>query len=84
VLTEFMSDWYKETVRWTNALVKVTAAESTANNELLSEWVQKWVTRLSEAIAPVATKAFGPDGVSELNEVKEELLARLGKQGLSV
>ena len=78
LLTEFMPQWYSETVRWTNALAKVTAAESTENKELLSAWLKKWVSRLCEAIEPVAIKAFGPEGTSELAEVKEELLARLG------
>lgn len=84
MLTEFMPQWYSETVRWTNALAKVTAAESTENKELLSTWLNKWVSRLCEAIEPVAVEAFGPEGTSELAEVKEELLARLGKQGLTI
>ncbi len=84
MLTEFMSEWYSETVRWTNALAKVTAAESEANQQLLSQWVDKWTTRLCEAIEPIAIKAFGDDGVNELAEVKHELLTRLGKQGITV
>ena len=84
MLTEFMPQWYSETVRWTNALAKVTAAESKENKELLSTWLNKWVSRLCEAIEPVAVEAFGPEGTSELAEVKEELLARLGKQGLTI
>ena len=84
MLTEFMDDWYKETVRWTNTLAKVTAKESDANKDLISEWVSKWSNRLTDALEPVAVKAFGTDGVNELAEVKTELLTRLGKQGLSV
>ncbi len=84
MLTEFMTEWYAETARWTNALAKVTAKESDANSQLLSEWVNKWTDRLVEAIEPVAIKAFGSEGADQLAEVKQELLARLGKQGLSV
>ncbi|MFT6625701.1 MAG: phenol hydroxylase P1 protein [Cycloclasticus sp.] len=84
MLTEFMDDWYKETVRWTNALAKVTAKESAANQALLSGWVSKWVDRLSVALEPIAIKAFGEDGINELAEVKSELLERLAKQGVTV
>jgi len=84
MLTEFMSEWYGETIRWTNALAKVTANESGPNQELLSEWFGKWSARLSEALEPIAEKAFGADGCSELAEVKQELHARFAKQGLSV
>mgnify|MGYP003631017463 FL=1 len=84
MLTEFMSEWYSETVRWTNALAKVTAQESEANQQLLSSWLDKWTNRLSEALEPVAEKAFGTEGAAELAEVKQELLARFGKQGLTV
>jgi phenol hydroxylase P1 protein len=84
MLTEFMSEWYGETIRWTNALAKVTANESGANQELLSEWFGKWSARLSEALEPIAEKAFGADGGTELAEVKQELHARFAKQGLSV
>jgi phenol hydroxylase P1 protein len=83
MLTEFMDDWYKETVRWTNALAKVTAKESEANQELLSEWTNKWTDRLVGALEPVAVKAFGADGVEQLAEVKEDLLARLTKNGIT-
>jgi len=84
MLTEFMSEWYSETIHWTNALAKVTAQESEANRQLLTGWLDKWASRLSEALEPVATKAFGAEGAAELAEVKEELLARFGKQGLTV
>jgi phenol hydroxylase P1 protein len=84
MLTEFMSEWYGESIRWTNALAKVTANESGANKQLMSEWFGKWSSRLSEALEPIAEKAFGADGDTELAEVKQELHARFAKQGLSV
>lgn len=84
MLTEFMDDWYAETVRWSNALAKVTVKESDANKALVSEWVAKWTSRLTAAVEPIAVKAFGAEGVNELAEVKQELLTRLGKQGVVV
>ena len=82
--TQFMNDWYAETVRWTNQLMKVTAAESNENAELLSSWVTKWSDRLEEALMPIAKEALGDSGADQLAEVKQALHARLAKQGLSV
>lgn len=82
--TQFMNDWYAETIRWTNQLMKVTAAESNDNAELLSSWVTKWSDRLEEALMPIANEALGDSGAAQLVEVKQALHARLAKQGLSV
>jgi phenol hydroxylase P1 protein len=84
LLTQFMKEWYAETVRWTNQLMKVTAAESDANAELLSQWTDKWTERLEGALQPVAVMAFNGEGSAQLAEVKQELLARLAKQGVKV
>ncbi len=83
LLTQFMSDWYAETERWTNALIKVTAAESDANASLLSSWVQHWNSRLVDAILPVADHAFSKGAADKLSNVSQKLLARLSKNGLT-
>lgn len=84
LLTQFMNDWYAETIRWTNQLIKVTAAESDENSGLLSKWVKEWTDRIETVLAPIATTALGESGVQQLAEIKTELLTRLGKQGLKV
>jgi phenol hydroxylase P1 protein len=84
MLTEFMSEWYPETVRWTNALMKVTAKESEANSELLSDWVKQWSDRVELALIPVAEKGFGDDGKAQVAQAKQILLERLSKQGIKV
>ena len=84
MLTQFMNEWYEETVRWTNALIKVTAAESSANAALLTQWTSAWVQRLEQAVLPIAELAFGDQAATQVAEVKQELLARLAKQGIKV
>ncbi|PCI69577.1 MAG: phenol hydroxylase [Piscirickettsiaceae bacterium] len=84
MLLGFMGDWYTETIRWTNQLVKITAKESEENSTLLTEWIEKWVERVDDALKPVAVEALGSNGVEQLAEVKQELLARLAKQGIEV
>ena len=84
MLTQFMREWFDETTRWTNQLLKVTAAESPANAELLTTWTSQWLARMEQALTPVAELAFGVDGAAQLAAVKQELLARLAKQGIKV
>lgn len=84
LVTEFMSEWYAETERWTNALIKVTAAESEQNATQLSSWVTTWVERTAAALTGVASEAFDEGGEQQLAEVKLQLLARLSKQGLAL
>ena len=84
MLTQFMNEWYEETVRWTNALIKVTAAESSANAALLTQWTSAWVQRLEQTVLPIAELAFGDQASTQVAEVKQELLARLAKQGIKV
>ncbi len=83
LLTQFMNDWYKETTRWTNKLLNVTAEESDENNKLLSAWTNKWSNRLEAALLPVANVAFS-DGEQQLAEVREELSTRIKKQGINL
>lgn len=84
MLTQFMSEWYEETVRWTNQLMKVTAAESPANAQLLTDWTAQWLVRAEQAVLPIAGLAFGAGAAAQVAAVKQDLLARLAKQGIKV
>jgi len=84
MLTQLMTEWYAETIRWTNQLMKVTASESPENAQLLSHWVAHWTDRLSEAVTPIAELALDDKAEAALSDVKQTLLSRLGKQGILV
>lgn len=86
MLTSFMNDWYAETTRWTNQLMKVTAAESEENKQLLTQWTQQWLVRLETAVLPIAENAFGDKTLAaeQLAETKQALLTRLAKQGIKL
>jgi phenol hydroxylase P1 protein len=84
MLTQFMNDWYDETVRWTNTLAKVTSAESPANSQLLSQWTNKWLSRMETALQPIAQLALGAEGDKHLAASKQALVTRLGKNGIKV
>lgn len=84
MMTEFQNDWYAETIRWTNALIKVTASESEDNAKLLSTWIQNWMGIVDNAMKPIAESAFAGSGLDKLEMVKQELLSRITKLGIEV
>ena len=84
MLTQFMNEWNEENNRWTSQLLKVTASESTANAELLTQWAKTWLARAEAALTPIAQLAFADQGAEQLAAVKAELVARLAKQGIKV
>lgn len=58
MLTEFLEDWYKESVKWTDSTLKVAAAESAENKAIIEGWFAKWLPRVIEAVEPLASEAF--------------------------
>jgi hypothetical protein len=64
MLTQFMSDWFDETRKWVDAVLKVAAAESDANRDVLTEWTRAgapalrrpWCPSSSWPLAPTPTK----------------------------
>ena len=79
MLTEFMRDWYKESLRWTNAMMKAVAGDSDANRELLQTWIDHWEPRVYQALKPLAEASTGVDA---LDETRAQLATRLKKFGL--
>jgi phenol hydroxylase P1 protein len=84
MITQFMSEWYDETVRWTNQLMKVISAESPDNAALLKQWVSTWTHRIEQAVTPIAALALDDQASETVASVKTELLARLAKNGVAV
>jgi phenol hydroxylase P1 protein len=82
MLTRFQREWYAENVKWIDAQLKAAAADNPANKAQLAEWIAAWRDRAAEALAPVATLAFGDDGDSVLTEITRQLEARAAKAGI--
>jgi len=83
MLTAFMPDWFEESTRWVDAVVKAAAAESDANRTLISGWARDWAARAEEALRPVASMALGETAAGALEDARAELDARLVKAGLA-
>jgi phenol hydroxylase P1 protein len=84
MLTTFMSEWHEESARWIDAVVKVAAAESSANQLLISGWTKTWADRAQAALAPVAQIALGDAGQDALAAARARLDTRCKKAGLAV
>ncbi len=83
MVTSFMSDWHKETSRWINAVLKAAAAESEANNQLISGWVNAWSDRAQQALAPIAQLAMQDRADASIEHARAELDSRSQKNGLA-
>lgn len=70
MLTQFMTNWFAESKKWTNGVLKVAAAESPDNARVLSEWINYWSDRAASALLPIVNTVL-ETGVDEL--VSEEL-----------
>lgn len=80
MLTEFMRDWFSESSRWVDAMVKTVRAESEANVEQLQSWIEVWQPRVITALAPLAEASVGAPALSE---VAAQFAARLKKLGFA-
>jgi phenol hydroxylase P1 protein len=83
MLTAFMPEWHSESARWIDAVLKVAAAESTDNKQLIAGWVQAWADRAQTALAPLAELALGAAGAQALLDARAALDLRGKKAGIS-
>ena len=83
MLTRFEAEWFAETTKWTNAVVKVAAAESPANTAQIESWVTDYLPRAHAALAGPAKLAFGEEGAAVLDQLVEQFAARLAKLGIT-
>lgn len=83
MLTAFMPEWFDESARWVDAVVKTAAAESEANRALIAGWVRDWGARAEAALQPVAALALGDAATAALADARAELDNRLTKCGLA-
>ncbi|MCZ4303451.1 aromatic/alkene monooxygenase hydroxylase subunit beta [Zoogloeaceae bacterium G21618-S1] len=84
MLTAFMSEWHDETRRWIDAVLKTAAAESAANQALLSDWTRQWRGRAAEALSPIAQQALGASAAEVLATVEQSFNDRAAKLGLTL
>lgn len=82
MLTTFMPEWHDESSRWVDAVVKTMATESVDNKALLIHWLRTWEDQAASALLPVAEMALAENGHDALEEVRQQLRARVAKAGI--
>ena len=81
VMTEFMTEWFGESKRWVDAVIKRAVAESDDNKQLIANWTQAWTERVSEALQPLIANTFD-DEAAVVTAIQDELAKRGKKVGL--
>jgi phenol hydroxylase P1 protein len=84
MLTRFQAEWGQDANKWVDAVMKVAAAESPENKELLSHWHAHWRGRVQQALAPIAELALGADGADALARSVAAVDGRMNKAGLTL
>jgi phenol/toluene 2-monooxygenase (NADH) P1/A1 len=84
LLTEFMNQWFDETSRWVDAVLKGTAAESAENAARLGAWASAWRTACVQAMTPYAAELFGDEAGAHVEAVDAAFGARVAKLGLKL
>jgi phenol hydroxylase P1 protein len=82
LLTRFIVDWFAESCRWVDAVIRNAAAHDPANRATITAWFETWRQRAGEAAQPLAGCAFGESGEQVLEGLLEELDQRAQKIGL--
>ena len=82
MLTQFMNDWFDETRKWVDAVLKTMAAESEHNRTVLAQWMAAWSGRAASAVLPIVELALGAQADEAVGEQLGALRARLEKLGI--
>ena len=78
MLTEFMQDWWKDSSRWGDAVLKTAVAESAENKALVEEWVNHWRGLAVEALAPLADEMLGDEAMDKAVAALDKRLTKAG------
>lgn len=84
MLTRFMSEWFDETRKWVDAVIKTAAAESDANKNVLNEWIARWHGPVIDTMPPLAALALGDRADDAVGEAIQGFADRVAKLGLTV
>jgi phenol hydroxylase P1 protein len=84
MLTRFQREWFAETSKWMDSVLKATAADSDSNKTQLSTWISHWRERAVKALQPVAVQAFGDQADAVIGELVANLNARAAKAGITL
>lgn len=83
--TQFQRDWYEETAKWIDSVLKIAGTESEDNRVVMKGWIDHYRARAAEAMVPVLELALGQKQAQA--EVQSQVVAfnaRIAKTGIVV
>lgn len=83
LMTEFITSWSEECEKWLDATVKVAVSESDENKQLVNDWCKKYIDIAFDAVSPLAQNIV-ENSDEVMNNIKDELVTRLNKNGLNL
>jgi len=83
MLTRFQSEWFEDSSKWVDSVLKIAAAESAENRAQLAQWTAFWRGRALQALTPVAQLALGDKAGAAMDRVAAKLDGRLAKAGVA-
>jgi len=78
ILIEFMQEWHTDTSRWVDSVLKITAAESDHNRQLIGGWIEEWREKAVTDLAPLAEAAVGGEAMGDALKVLNTRIAKAG------
>lgn len=83
MMTEFISTWFEESSKWVDKTINVAVSESELNKEIVTTWIDRYIPIVEEATLALAGNLVeNPQETVAL--IKENLIARLNKNGLTL
>ena len=64
--------------------MKIAAAESAENKQVLAQWLTEWRDRAASALLPVARIALGDRTDTVMADVVQQFNARMAKAGVAI
>lgn len=81
MLTEFITSWFEETIKWIDSVIQIMTKESDENRDLLNNWIAEDISIMENAMQELVT--FSENKEELIGEVKMTLIQRLNKNGLN-
>lgn len=82
LVTGFMKEWFAETTRWVDAVVKAAVADSSENKALIEGWVRKYQAEATAALTTLAGSVIPDAASSVIAPISDDFAVRLKKAGL--
>lgn len=82
MMTRFQTEWFEDSSRWVDSVIKIAAAESAENRAAMNGWVDRWYARAVEALSPLARLAFGDAAPGVVDELMQRFELRGDKLGV--